>query len=632
MPHRGQKRLHAANISVEAVAANYSREDDRQSEPDLNSSSGFNDTSLPVSDVSDEDPYVETDGGDGESLEQLINFKVISKEKVLLCLKHDTKFYFKGKISVKVLKGKIEILGSTINPSSLYSSVYSPRGYSLLYIHGLQDDSTDATDAENDLSAVLMEEGVSFDESKMISGDCILIVKNLRENWSKFVHDQLNVDAKLNLLHRDSHLPVELQNSEEVQRVERLLDVNLIRSGRSKCRLFQAGEEWGVAVTSLGLARAAGNAPRLVAAGGKGVGKSTFLRWLTNKLLADHPGVVWLDLDPGQAELGPPGYLSLATVTQPLLGPNFSHIGAREVELSVCLGEVSAGSCPGRYTAAVARLAARAEQLLAAQGDTPLPLLVNTMGWTGGLGLLLLVDTVRLLRPTTVVQLTSRYSRRNFPYQLDCSLVSDTGDCWSSRPARPRLHYSLLQFPAVPESATAQDMRSGDFWGLPDPRTTRAAALLGFLGRTGWSWPVYRMPLGSLVLGSLTQPATAAPDLLALASTALVDLSTVDEREIVRPTGRPELYSVLRKPKRYCPPSLGLGLVRNIDMDAGLLYLATPLPPPVLTSVNCLLVTATRLPDSLLTSQTQTSAPYLAPVSTNPLDTAWQRSHKPRPA
>merc|ERR1719427_219985 len=147
---------------------------------------------------------------------------------------------------------------------------------------------------------------------KKISGDCIIIVKNLRENWSKFVHDQLNVDAKLNLLHRDSHLPAELQNSEEVQRVERVLDVNfiwsglskcrlfqageewdvavtslglaraagnaprldvnLIRSGRSKCRLFQAGEEWDVAVTSLGLARAAGNAPRLVAAGGKGVG------------------------------------------------------------------------------------------------------------------------------------------------------------------------------------------------------------------------------------------------------------------------------------------------------------------------------------------------------------------------
>ena len=75
MPHRGQKRLHAANISVEAVAANYSKEDDKQSEPDLNSSNGFNDTSLPVSDVLDEDPYVGTGGGDGESLEQLMNSK-----------------------------------------------------------------------------------------------------------------------------------------------------------------------------------------------------------------------------------------------------------------------------------------------------------------------------------------------------------------------------------------------------------------------------------------------------------------------------------------------------------------------------------------------------------------------------
>ena len=53
---------------------------------------------------------------------------------------------------------------------------------------------------------------------------------------------------------------------------------------------------------------------RVLVAGGKGVGKSTFLRWFTNKLLSSGP-VLFLDLDPGQAELGLPGYLSMSALT-----------------------------------------------------------------------------------------------------------------------------------------------------------------------------------------------------------------------------------------------------------------------------------------------------------------------------
>jgi polynucleotide 5'-kinase involved in rRNA processing len=52
-------------------------------------------------------------------------------------------------------------------------------------------------------------------------------------------------------------------------------------------------------------------APAIVAAmGGKGVGKSTFIRCLTNRLLAatEQP-VVFIDLDPGQSEFTVPGTL-----------------------------------------------------------------------------------------------------------------------------------------------------------------------------------------------------------------------------------------------------------------------------------------------------------------------------------
>ena len=38
-------------------------------------------------------------------------------------------------------------------------------------------------------------------------------------------------------------------------------------------------------MTSVGISRDQGDQPRLVVAGGKGVGKSTFVRWLVNSLL-----------------------------------------------------------------------------------------------------------------------------------------------------------------------------------------------------------------------------------------------------------------------------------------------------------------------------------------------------------
>lgn len=61
--------------------------------------------------------------------------------------------------------------------------------------------------------------------------------------------------------------------------------------------------------------------------GGKGVGKSTLLRFITNRLLSNgNDTVVVMDFDPGQAELTIPGCVSLAVVKKPMLGPNFTHL------------------------------------------------------------------------------------------------------------------------------------------------------------------------------------------------------------------------------------------------------------------------------------------------------------------
>jgi len=406
-------------------------------------------------------------------------------------------------------------------------------------------------------------------------------------------------------------------------KVEKVLDVNLLHPANSHSRLFKTGENWDLALTSVEIAEKNGVVPKVLVAGGKGVGKSTFLRWLTNKLLVKSP-VVFLDLDPGQAELTVPGYLSVGIICEPFLGPNFCQVDG-STELSVYLGDINVSNCPGRFIKITKKLIDFVREDARFQN---LPVVVNTMGWCRGVGLMLVIDTIRYIQPTTLVQLHSRFHRKNYPYSLDHNMVSTSRDCWDSTTCTSsHLSYSLLEFLAVPESVSAKDMRSKDYWGLPDPRTTREAVLLSYLGKAGWPSPVYRIPLASLTLGVLH--ADLDPScMLAVFNLALVDLSAVKEKYVKKPSNA-SLYSVVGS-NTPIMPSLGMGLVRNIDVAAGVLYLATSIHTSVLDSVNCLLVGSTRLPESVVHSQRQKGSPYMATGSANPLDSAWQRHHKPR--
>merc|ERR1719483_532011 len=451
-------------------------------------------------------------------LAEFMKFKIISKDKALVILAHDSNFYFKGKIQVKILKGKLEVLGHSFGPSSKFVSVYSPRGYSLLDVHGYRGD------AEEDIADRLLAEGVAFDESKLITGDCVFVAKKLIEDWTQFLQRNLNVKTKINLLHRDINIPVEFQNNEEIVKVEKVLDVNLVHPANDYSRLFKIGENWDLALTSAEISQNNDIDPKIVVAGGKGVGKSTFSRWLTNKLLVQSP-VVFLDLDPGQAELTIPGYLSVGIIEQPFLGPNFCNVD-RELEMSLYLGDINVANCPGRFIKMTKTLIDFVKDDARFKN---LPVVVNTMGWCKGVGLMLVIDTIRYLQPTTLVQLHSRFHRKNYPYSLDHSTVAAARDSWDSTSATPkRLSYSLLEFMAVPESVSAKDMRSKDYWGLPDPRTTREAVLLSYLGKAGWPSPVYRIPLASLVLGVLHTSVEPCA-LLAVMNLAMVDLCRVEE-------------------------------------------------------------------------------------------------------
>jgi len=550
-----------------------------------------------------------------------LDFKLISKEKAVIIMEAGALFHFKGKLQLKVLKGSVEILGFKITPSEKQHKVYSPRGYSLL---SLQASLSSSDDPEcKDLCTQLLKEGLSLDQSREASGDCIIIASRLEESWMNYLHTNINIKTKINLLHRDLNIPTLLQPGGDFEQLEKALDVNLLDQSGSKSRLYLPGEEWGVSLTSINITLDKGDQPKVLAAGGKGVGKSTFIRWLTNNLLAKSP-VVLIDLDPGQSELTLPGYMSVSVLDQPLLGPNFCNVG-RKTEASIYLGDINVSNCPAKFLKVVHELVEFARNSSKCSG---LPWVINTMGWCRGLGLLLLTDTVRMIQPTTLVQISSRFHRKNYPYSLSPDNISTTRDSWSGRPVQVK--YAFLEFPAVPESVEAKDMRTKDYWGLPDPRICREAVILSWMGREaglpagGEGMPVYRVPWRNLSL-HVSHTKVPPTGLLAALNLALVDLCHVEEENVRKPKDS-SLYGLVRSSP--VTRSLGTGVVRAVDMTERLLYVATGCELEALQKVNCLVAGSTVLPDCLLLSSG--SSLYLSDAAICPLDQPWQRFHKPR--
>ena len=304
MPHGRQRLAHGppkAHVNIDAVRNAMGLPSDAsvmQSEG-VNGLHNSSFTSSHPSDVSEK----EEDEEDGDEMEEeneeaeveetvncvtdFLTLKLISKDTALFSLPDNSSIYLKGKLDVKVVRGSIAVLGHTIHPSPIWTSLYSPRGFSLLYLGAKA-----GRHAEENISQQLVAEGVSFDESKEAQGDCVLLVRKLDSDWAKFVHRHLNVKAKMNLLNRDANLPPELQHGEEVGLVEQALDVNLVHPHARHLRMFTPGEDWHLALTSLEISQKNKVRPKLVVTGGKGVGKSTFNRWLINRLLEKGPVIL----------------------------------------------------------------------------------------------------------------------------------------------------------------------------------------------------------------------------------------------------------------------------------------------------------------------------------------------------
>jgi len=342
-----------------------------------------------------------------------------------------------------------------------------------------------------------------------------------------------------------------------------------------------------------------------------------------------------LDVDPGQAELTPPGLVSLTCLTTPLLSQPAVRLGCSDAPQPVeqrFIGDVSPSADPAAYAAAV-------RSLITAWRTTHAPrtggvLVVNTMGWIRGLGLELLCDLLRSCGPTHLLSVAEEQQQeRGVPPGIfwtlpgepmpQCTVINLTATVLggpqqqadvSDQPELPAPGGSLAQV----KQRTAADLR-GLMWAAwcyraatvttdaPQPDRDELADTVwadAWAPRTGGG-----ASATALVAEALTRAVPYSVRVSALRVLAV--LSSIATQEVWHALNASIVGLGVSAPDSFVPQCLGLALVRSADPAAGTLYLLTPVPVEVAATADMLLLGKLELPTALLMA-----APYSSPYVT----------------
>ncbi|WFC99719.1 Polynucleotide 5'-hydroxyl-kinase grc3 [Malassezia yamatoensis] len=331
--------------------------------------------------------------------------------------------------------------------------------------------------------------------------------------------------------------------------------------------------------------------------GPKNSGKSVFSRLLLNTLLEHNRFIAYLDLDVGQPEFGPAGVIALyvfdARESQ-MYGPSWAvqHLPLR----AHFFGDVSPREDPHRYQSQIAELVeyytrelrtfyddSSVLQLMSSsvpaedsQKQRTMPLVVNTHGWTKGLGSDLVDQAAQMLNPSHV-------------FELNTPSLPAFGDTSCGRHAaatrRRRLNaveirtlnmMSYLHMTQIPRPGNPY--ATWDFTSLVAQRPWVVDVANGLPGG------LEILPYGGDVDRSL---ALHALNGAIVALTAKPKDSEVCSEDVAMHTPSSERNSIWHmaldhgKTPDVC--AIGLALIRSIDRDHKTMNLLTPIHPSILS-------------------------------------------------
>lgn len=344
------------------------------------------------------------------------------RNMVIVIMESGSRLCFTGKLLVRVLYGTVKIYGSTLNKLTGTTEVYSPRGYSNVVIETSEEFPEDSID---DVWTKLAAEGITRDSESELQidvdnirpGMVVLVLQNFENNLMLFLKTYFpyfklfpNVknpyyfswtDPRRAEIILQANLCLEQQDDLNYRRL--IVDPSITTDVAERMVSRWRANEWSCTLI----------------AGGKSVGKSTSVRCLINSLLHITEKVVLVDVDPGQAECTPPGCISYSLIEEPLMGPNFTHLKAPVYQLFI--DDVNVSRCVTRYLEGIKMLI---ERLKECPVLSRLPIVVNTMGFTQSLGWDIAIFTIKLIRPSIILQIMSSKKKNNYDNVLSAEVVN----------------------------------------------------------------------------------------------------------------------------------------------------------------------------------------------------------------
>ncbi|XP_027463046.1 polynucleotide 5'-hydroxyl-kinase NOL9 isoform X2 [Zalophus californianus] len=530
--------------------------------------------------------------------------------RALVLLPLEQGFTFSGICRVTCLYGQVQVFGFTISQGQPPQDVFSAYTHSRLTINAVHYSMPEKSKKE------MKREARALLRSHLNRDDRCWLMKNFSPLCSIVMLEQLKTPTVNFLVSHPGLSYVFVQESPTFQINSEHVALRSvgIRREKKKNGLRLTESALSAMEELVTVSCEVDGCPVILVCGSQDVGKSTFNRYLINQLLNSISCVDYLECDLGQTEFTPPGCISLLNITEPVLGPPFTH--QRTPQKMVYYGKPACKNNCENYIEII--------KYVFSSYKRESPLIINTMGWVSDKGLLLLIDLIRLLSPSHVVQFSS--GRSKYMPNLTPDYVDDMDGLYTKSKSRVRDRgFQLAEFTESLEFADEEKESpvvftghklicvQSDFAFRKTPRNReshnkvlRDLAVLGYLGQLQPPVPKplcplhgltpYQVPFNAVALRIIH--ADVAPTHILYA----VNASWVGLCKILDDVRGYANGPILLAQTPICD-CLGFGICRGIDMEKRLYHILTPVSPEELRNVNCLLVGAISIPQCVFKSQ-----------------------------
>ncbi|KAF8660532.1 hypothetical protein HU200_057635 [Digitaria exilis] len=327
--------------------------------------------------------------------------------------------------------------------------------------------------------------------------------------------------------------------------------------------------------------------PPIVAVCGPGnCGKSAFSRLLLNTLIARYKKVGYLDIDVGQPEFTPPGFVSLHVLEQQ--AKDLTILYLRNPKRCFFFGDVCAQRNPKLLLAYIFELydyflkEFYCFREIGNPKKSAIPLVINTSGWVKGTGLHVLTEMLKSVSPTHVIRVSTTVERKNLPSGTFWMNQSDEGppvNLVEIRAAQNSPRHLLVK----KEERIIRDLRMIAYFRQCLPRDFNVFCL------------------DDLIQGF----ASIHPFHLHISKIHVIDLhcqvSDTDEHRFLNGTivGLATSVSPLSVESSN-PCCIGLGFIKAVDVSEGCIHLITPVSQELMEKVDIIFQSYIAVPSCLL--------------------------------